>query len=120
MKFLADSNVDGAIVHWLASLGHEVLWAAVLPPRTPDSELLAQANREQRLLITCDRDFGDLVFHRGLISAGIVLMRFRTRFQASRLALLQGFWADLEPRMAGQFNVLTNHRIRSRPLRNPS
>ena len=62
MRFLLDQNVDRRFAAFLASLGHDVkVIAADYPPGLPDREVLAIGRRERRVLLTNDRDFGELV-----------------------------------------------------------
>ena len=75
MKFLADANTPVLLVESLTSLGHDVFWAYTVP-RTPDLELIEKAARESRVVITFDKDFGELVFKRGH-PVGVVLIRPR-------------------------------------------
>ena len=63
MRFLLDQSSDARLIPHLRSLGHEATRIARdYPAGLPDSEVLAVAHREERILITDDRDFGELVF----------------------------------------------------------
>ena len=78
LSVLADENVDREIVERLRSDGHDVAWvkerASVVS--TPDPNVLAIATAEGRLLLTADRDFGDMVYRdRQPAPHGVVLMR---------------------------------------------
>lgn len=75
MKLLADEDVDGPIVYRLREDGHEVDYVAEIQPGILDEDLLTHANRNQALLLTADKDFGDLVFRQGKLSSGVLLMR---------------------------------------------
>lgn len=79
MKFLSDANTPETLVQALTSSGHDVFWALTAPPRTPDTELIEKAAREKRVVITFDKDFGELVFARGHSVAVILIPRDRTR-----------------------------------------
>ena len=116
MKLLADANVETELVRWLRSEGHDVVWAVDLAPSTPDADLLALANEDERVLLTYDRDFGELVFRRGLVSQGVVLLRFQARLQMERLALLKAQWPAIERGAVGHFVVVSDRRCRIRPL----
>jgi len=117
MKLLADENMEAASVTWLREMGHDVLWAAEDLPSTPDADLLQRANAESRILITRDRDFGQLAFGEQRAAHGIILLRLRARNQWARLPLLQSFWPEIEGNAAGSFVVVNNDRIRIRALR---
>lgn len=117
MRFLADVNIEAMLVRWLRAEGHDVVWATELPPSIPDDELLTLANDEGRVLLTYDRDFGELIFSRHGLSEGIILLRFDAALQAERLNLLQRQWRSIAGRAAGHFAVVTDRRLRGRPIR---
>lgn len=72
MKLLLDTCVWGGAKAELQAAGHDVLWAGDLAQDPGDEGILAQAHREQRVLVTLDKDFGDLAVRRGLPHRGIV------------------------------------------------
>ena len=76
MKFLADENIPLASVRGLRELGHDVISIAEQSPGISDEEVLHRAHAENRVLVTFDRDFGELVFRRALPApAGILYLR---------------------------------------------
>jgi predicted nuclease of predicted toxin-antitoxin system len=75
MKLLADEGVDASIVGSLRSKGHEVLYIAELRPGITDEEVLSLANEEGAVLVTTDKDFGELVYRMRRIHAGVLLLR---------------------------------------------
>lgn len=60
MRFLANENFPGAAVAALEAAGNDVVWVRTAAPGSSDPEVLAWAAREQRVLITFDKDFGEL------------------------------------------------------------
>lgn len=62
MKFLADENVDKPIVKRLRDDGHTVLYVLETEPSISDDEVIRRASEELALLLTADKDFGELVF----------------------------------------------------------
>ena len=77
MKYLADENVAAKIVAWLRNRGDDVRYAAEERPGELDREWLKEAEGEQRLILTSDKDFGELVFRDQLNSHGIILLRLK-------------------------------------------
>jgi predicted nuclease of predicted toxin-antitoxin system len=75
MNFLADESVDQPVVEGLRADGHDVLAVAEIAPSIPDESVLTMANQREAILLTADKDFGELVFRQHRISAGVVLMR---------------------------------------------
>ena len=116
MNILADANIEAALVKWLRSVQNDVLWACEMPPSTPDSALLQLANSTQSILLTYDRDFGELVFRQRLASHGVVLLRFTQRHEAPRLALLQRHWPRIAQRALRHFIVIGDSTVLVRPL----
>ena len=89
MRWLADECVAAPLVALLRGSGHDVLYVAEAAAGLRDVEVVALAMRENRLLLTADKDFGDLVFRRGRSVPGVVLMRInpdRAELKTIRLA----------------------------------
>lgn len=80
MNLFADESVNAALVRRLRQEGHDVLYAHESSPGAPDNQILDSANREHRVLITFDKDFGELVFRQGLITTGVLLVRLSRQF----------------------------------------
>jgi uncharacterized protein with PIN domain len=117
VRFLADENLHADLVKWLRLGGHDVLYAAELLSGEPDEVLLEIARREERILITDDKDFGQLVFHRRLVSQGILLMRLSSPRIEERLRRVADVWTTLEPHLKGRFVVIGDRKVRIRPLK---
>lgn len=118
MRFSANENFPGMAVAALREAGHEVFWVRTEMAGAADEEVLAHAIAEDRVLLTFDKDFGDLVFQSGLpATSGIILFRIST---TSPDAAAERVLKVVESRddWAGQFTVVTNDRIRIRPLPN--
>lgn len=75
MKFLADENIDQQIVQVLRDRGHEVLYVAEMERGVDDDFLSDLTNKEGAVLVTADKDFGEIVFRQGRVLHGVVLLR---------------------------------------------
>jgi len=112
MRFLADESCDLAVVRALRAAGFDVLCISESSPRAEDSEVIRLAVRENRILLTEDKDFGWLVYSHGQETPGVILLRFPTfaRRQISRdvvnLVKQQG------DQLAGSFVTVQPGRIR--------
>lgn len=58
MRLLANENFPGPAVEALRSLGHDVAWVRTDAPGSTDPQVIQRAVREDRILITLDKDFG--------------------------------------------------------------
>ena len=76
MRILADENMHEQVVEILRDGGHDVLWVVEERPKSPDPDVLDWATRDRRLLITFDKDFGELSQRNALAAPyGIILFR---------------------------------------------
>ena len=116
MKWLADENVEKAIIDLLRKRGFDVKVISEVSPRLEDEAVLAIANREDRLLLTNDKDFGELVFLRREISQGILLLRFRTEDSTWKAQQLGKFLESYSEPLTGKFVVLREGGVRIRKL----
>jgi predicted nuclease of predicted toxin-antitoxin system len=116
MKILADENLARDFVSWLRSIGHDVLYAAEVGPGDPDVSWVSRASGEDRLLVTSDKDFGELVFRDGLSSSGVVFLRLERLAVRDALVRLQETWSVVEANPTGKFIVITQKKIRVRDL----
>lgn len=116
MRFLANENFPRAAVEALRASGHDLVWVRTVAPGATDELVLARARAEDRVLLTFDKDFGELVLRRGLVgSPGVVLFRIPLTSPADaakRITETLGARTD----WAGHFSVVGPERVRMRPL----
>lgn len=97
MRFLLDQSTDARLIPYLHSLGHDATRIGHDHPHgMRDSDVLAVASSEGRILITDDRDFGELIFRQGQSHTGVIFLRL-------------GNDADLDAKIARINHVLTTH-----------
>ena len=116
MKLLANENFPRQVVEALRLAGEDVVWVRTESPGIADAEVLARAEAEDRLLLTFDKDFGEVAVRHGLpATCGVVLFRVSLRDLAAAAALIV---ATLQSRSdwPGHFSVVDDTRIRMRPL----
>ena len=93
MRFLADESCDFGVVRALRAVGYDVAALTEITTRSLDDEVIAQSYDENRILLTEDKDFGQLVFASRADSAGVILIRFpgnaRQSLQATIVNLIQ-------------------------------
>jgi predicted nuclease of predicted toxin-antitoxin system len=116
MRILANENVADETVDALRRLGHDVAWIATDTAGASDREVLQRAVNEDRIVVTFDKDFGELASREGLpVLTGVILLRVQTKDPTT---LTQIVVAALESRddWAGHFSVIENQRLRMTPL----
>lgn len=114
MIFVCDEGVDRSIVEQLRSDGHNVTYIAELSPSVPDDEVLREANVRGAVLVTADKDFGELVFRLGQLSTGILLIRLHDLTTQDRASLVAAVVLDHGAELTGAFSVLSPTKLRIR------
>jgi predicted nuclease of predicted toxin-antitoxin system len=119
VKFLLDESTEYRIAAFLTDQGHDV--AAIAhdyPAALPDGEVLAIAQREQRVLITNDPDFGELVFRYKQRHSGVILFRMGAGNTPSKVAALGRVLHSHADRLH-QFLVIDRRGVRVRRVGRP-
>jgi predicted nuclease of predicted toxin-antitoxin system len=116
MRFLANENFPGAAVTALDAAGQDVVWVRTAAPGTTDPDVLAWAAREGRILLTFDKDFGELARGSALPrTCGVVLLRMPMPTPGNVGQRLAGLIMARDD-WAGSFAVIEPGRVRMRPL----
>lgn len=116
MNFVADESVDRGIISRLRQDGHQVWYVAEMAPAIPDEAVLDVANREKALLLTADKDFGEMVFRQHRFSGGIVLIRLAGLSAARKAELVAAAIDRLKSELAEGFTVIAPGVCRTRRL----
>lgn len=117
MRFLADENVPRVVIERLRAERHEVISVAETKPSAPDDEILNVAEADSRILITGDRDFGEMVVRQRLGLRGVLLLELDRLPNAMRAETVMQVVSAHGERLAGNLVVIEPGRVRVRPLR---
>ena len=117
MRFVADESVDLPIVQALGETGYDVTYVAELTPGVDDATVLGDANREGRLLLTADKDFGEMVVRQQRLSTGVILLRLAGLPNQRKVALTLQAIQENADRLVGHITVVGVGRVRIRPIR---
>jgi len=116
LRLLADENVDPRLIDWLRDEGHDVLAVKTSSPGAADEALVATAIHESRVVLTRDKDFGELAIRYGQPVPGVVLIRLQTNSRAEYLNMIFERWPQILPHLHGHLIVVTNASLRIRTL----
>ncbi|GCL37910.1 MAG: DUF5615 family PIN-like protein [Sphaerospermopsis kisseleviana] len=118
MRFLANENFPLDAVEALRENGHDVAWIRIDSPGISDPQVLSRAQAENRILLTFDKDFGELAFRSQLpATTGIILFRIKAPSgavvaeKAVKAIALRDDWY-------GHFSVVEDDKVRMRTLVN--
>ena len=114
MKFLADESVDRQIVDHLRSDGHFVWYIAEMKRGISDDAVLDMANRKKALLLTADKDFGEIVFRQHRFTVGVVLIRLEGLSLTSKVKIVSSTVNKHRKELTHAFAVITAGGIRIR------
>jgi predicted nuclease of predicted toxin-antitoxin system len=116
MKLLADENIPASVVRLLEEDGYDIRWIRIESPGISDIEVMRYAHQEKRIILTYDKDFGELAVKDPIYpSFGIILIRFSQKnpdLMAEYIRHVVKSRQDWE----GHFSVIEVERIRMRPL----
>jgi len=112
---LADENADAPIITALRNAGHRVGYVGELDPGIDDHRVLALANADNALLLTSGKDFGELVFRRRLVHAGVILYRLAGLPMHGKSRIITAALAAHGNEMQGAFSLITADHVRIRP-----
>jgi predicted nuclease of predicted toxin-antitoxin system len=114
MKFLVDEGVDKPIVDLLRATGFDVHYILETDRGIDDDKVLQIANDEARILLTQDKDFGEMVFRLKKVHLGIILIRLGTNTSAEKARLVNHILLEYGERLENAFTVIQTNAIRIR------
>jgi len=114
VNLVADEGVDRPVVDRLRRDGHAVVYVAELSPSVTDEEVLQQANARSAVLLTADKDFGELVFRQGLVHSGVILLRLAGLANATKAEIVAEACRDRAAEFVAAFSVVSPGQVRIR------
>ena len=114
MNLLADESVEWSVVESLRRDSHQVLYVAELAPSIVDEEVLGEANARGSVLVTADKDFGELVFRQRLVHSGVVLLRLAGLANATKAEIVAEVCRTRAAELVGSFTVISPGQVRIR------
>ena len=116
MNFLADESVDRQIVDALREDDHAVLYVTEMDPGISDEEVLDKAEKGSAILITADKDFGELVFRQQRITNGVVLVRLAGLLPSKKAEIASTMIKKHLDAIQNAFSVISPNAIRIRRI----
>jgi predicted nuclease of predicted toxin-antitoxin system len=116
-KFLVDEGCDAIIVRTLRKLGYDVSFVAEISPGKPDQDILSWGHSEERIVITEDRDFSELVYRDKQPTYGVVLVRISDEHRLEKAVRITELVHSHADDLANAMTTITLNKIKIRTIR---
>ena len=114
LRFMVDVGVGKNIEVWLQSQGFDTVAIRDLNPRMSDVDALELAFSENRIVITMDKDFGELVYYRKQKHSGVILLRMEDARIDEKLSAVQKIIDQHGELLHGSFSTYQDEKLRIR------
>ena len=114
LKFLVDVGVGKKVERWLLNHGYDIKCVRDIDPRMPDREILKIAVYEARMVLTMDKDFGELIYNSGLPHAGVLLLRLEDAGVDEKIEIVEKVLNKYSDKLLKKFSVFKDGRLRIR------
>ena len=114
LKFVLDVGVGNKALEYLRAHGFDVISILDTDPSMPDSDILQVAERDSRMVITMDKDFGELVYRLRRQHSGVLLLRMEDADGDEKAEMLHWILSNFIEELEGKFCVFQNGRLRIR------
>ncbi|MGB9720789.1 MAG: DUF5615 family PIN-like protein [bacterium] len=116
IKFLANVNIERPIIEFLLAKGFDVKSIVDIDKQMPDNTVCELANKEERIILTNDKDFGEIVFFQKKIVYGIVLLRIKGQNVKEKIVRLENLLSRYSDKIVNHFVVVSKEKFRFIPL----
>ncbi|OGP91526.1 MAG: hypothetical protein A2157_08700 [Deltaproteobacteria bacterium RBG_16_47_11] len=108
--------MEKPLVDYLSKQGYDIKWIPDYNCEMADKDLLQWANEEKRILITNDKDFGDLIFLQKKLNVGTILFRVKGQKSLKKIELMKKLLMGYRDKLLNHYVVITKLKIRIIPL----
>ena len=113
-KFVVDVGVGRIIEGWLVQQNFSVISIRFINPEMPDTAIIELAEKEDAIIISMDKDFGELIFKNKIQHKGILLLRLEDAVAEEKLAVIQNIFPEHLLNIKNKFAVYQNGKLRTR------
>lgn len=117
LKFLIDVSAGRGIEKYLRGEGYDTKAVRDLDPRMADEDIIRIAVSEGRMVVTMDKDFGELVYHYSTRHSGVLLLRLEDETGAEKLRVVRHIMENYSSHLKDCFCVFRNEKLRIRKAR---
>ncbi len=117
LRFLIDVGVGMGTENYLRGEGYDTKTVRDIDPRMEDEEIVRTAVSEDRMVVTMDKDFGELVYHFSMRHCGVLLLRLEDATGTEKLQVVRHIMENYSSRIRNCFCVYQNDRLRIRKIK---
>ena len=114
LKFLIDVGVGTGIEKYLREEGYDTKTVRDIDPCMEDEKIIRTATSENRLVVTMDKDFGEMVYHFSMKHCGVLLLRLEDANGTEKLQVIRHIMEKYSSQIKNCFCVFQNGRLRIR------
>jgi predicted nuclease of predicted toxin-antitoxin system len=114
LRLLVNVSLGLSLESWIRESDHDAVFVREIDPRLSDAAILQQAQQEDRIVVTMDKDFGELVFRSRHPHRGVLLLRFEEQSASASVPILSEILERHAARLQGSFAVYQNGHLRIR------
>ena len=114
LKFLIDVGVGRKVEEYLTKQGHDVATIRDIDPRMSDSDIIRLSALQSRVIVTMDKDFGELVYHSSLEHSGVLLLRLEDATGAQKVRVVADIMKGYSTHLPNSFCVYQSNKFRVR------
>lgn len=114
LKFLVDVGVGKIVEKWLLKQGYDIKSVRDIDPRLADKEILKIAVTERRMVVTMDKDFGELVYNSSLRHEGVLLLRLEDACGQEKVNIVKNILEQYSDKLLNRFCVFKDRKLRIR------
>ena len=112
MDFIVDECTGPDVAHWLKSQKHDVFSVYEEAAGIEDDRILQKAVKENRIIITNDKDFGEMIFRENKVHSGIILLRLKDERASNKIKVIERLMKQYSDQLANNFVVISETTIR--------
>jgi len=117
LKFLVDVGIGKKVEAYLKSQGYDTKTVRDIDSRMEDKEIIQKAVSENRMVVTMDKDFGELVYHSSMKHSGVLLLRMEDATGQEKLQIIKNILTKYSEQIKNCFCVFQNNRFRIRKIK---
>ena len=116
LKFLVDVGVGAKVEEHLLDNNYDLKTVRSIDQRMPDQEIIRLAALEKRIIVTMDKDFGELVYHSGMNHCGILLLRLEDATGLEKQQVIAQILSKYAENLKNHFCVYQSKKFRFRKI----